>query len=476
MKVKGILFALSLFCFLPAFTQRISPDKPSLAVTDFKLDSLPDSEIDLPIQINLKPVYALAETKVDTLFTSAGYPDGWIQSACDTRYKYEFRRSPLQMRASGTNFNLAFTGYYKIIGSTRVCVAGAAVSPWTPPCRCGFDEAPRRVNVSFSNSISIQPDYKVRLQIKRNEPQPVDKCEVCFWGQDITKQVLEGLKAELDAAKTEMDLNFSMVDLKPQFRQLWNQLSKPFNVYEMGWLQINPQRIRINNLYAKGDSLYLYLGLSARPSVSFQKPESKEVDVPNISSSGRKQGFSIFLDAALDYDSLSNILNKQLEGKEFDLEKGVVKKKFIFRDCQLYGEGNEKLVIKINFRGSNRGTFYLTGKPFYNKEKKTLELKDVDFDLKSRSVLLQTAEWLFSRKIIDEITESTKFDLSSYIDTAKVRISEQLNQEWVKGVSSEGKINDIQLMGLYPLGKSLVIRSNFTGDLAVKIESIDFSL
>lgn len=476
MKVKGILVAIALIYFLPVFSQRIDPDKPSLAVTDFKLDSLPDSEIDLPIQINLKPVYALAETKVDTLFTSAGYPDGWIQSACDTRYKYEFRRSALQMRASGTNFNLAFTGYYKIIGSTRVCVAGAAVSPWTPPCRCGFDEAPRRVNVSFSNSISIQQDYKVRLQIKRNEPQPVDKCEVCFWGQDITKQVLDGLKAELDAAKTEMDLNFSMVDLKPQFRQLWNQLNKPYNVYEMGWLQINPQRIRINNLYAKGDSLYLYLGLSARPSVSFQKPENKQVDVPNISSSGRKQGFSIFLDAALDYDSLSNILNKQLEGKEFDFEKGIVKKKFIFRDCQIYGEGNEKLVIKINFRGSNRGTFYLTGKPFYNKEKRMLELKDVDFDLKSRSVLLQTAEWLFSKKIINEITESTRFDLSSYIDTAKVRISEQLNQEWVKGISSEGKINDIQLIGVYPLGKSLIIRSNCTGDLAVKVESIDFSL
>lgn len=44
-------------------------------------------------------------------------------------------------------------------------------------------------------------NYKVKLDIKRNEPQPLDKCEVCFWGQNITNEVMKGLVAELDAAK-----------------------------------------------------------------------------------------------------------------------------------------------------------------------------------------------------------------------------------------------------------------------------------
>jgi hypothetical protein len=211
----------------------------------------------------------MAESQVDTLFTSLNYPDGWVQQGCDTRYKYIFRRSPLQMKASGTSLNLEFTGYYKIIGSTRVCVAGAAVSPWTAPCRCGFNEPERRVNVSFTNYISLQPDYKVKLLIKRNEPQPLDKCEVCFWGQDITKQVMNGLKEELDTAKAALDRNYGTIDLKPQFQEIWNRLNKSYSLYEMGWLQVNPQKIRINNIYAKGDSLFVYLGLSARPCGQF---------------------------------------------------------------------------------------------------------------------------------------------------------------------------------------------------------------
>lgn len=462
--------------FFISCSPKINPDKPSLAVTNFKLDSLPDSEINIPIQINLKPIYAMAEGKVDTLYTSDGYPDGWIQEGCDMRYKYVFRRGPLQMKASGTSLNLGFMGYYKIIGSTRVCVAGAAVSPWTPPCRCGFDEPERRVNVSFTNSLSLQHDYKVKLSIKRNEPQALDKCTVCFWGQNITNEVLKGLKTELDAAKAELDRNYGTVDLKPQFQQLWDQLGKQYNILGMGWLQINPQRIRINNLYAKDDSLYVYLGLSARPAISFEKPADRNVPVPDMGSFSRMQGFSIFLDASLHYDSLSNILNKHLVDKEFDLNKGSIRKKFIIKDCKLYGVNNERLIIRVKFGGTDDGTIYLTGKPVYTKENNTLELRDIDFDIKSKDALLKAAEWLFSKRIINEISKYTRFDLTTFINTARQSVNQQLNHEWVKGVSSAGSINDIKLIGVYPIDQFLVIRSNCTGNLSLKVESIDFTL
>jgi hypothetical protein len=160
MKGKGILFLAALVTLITSCSHKIAPDRPSLGQTNFNLDSVPVSEINIPIQISLKPVYAMAEKNIDTLFTSAGYPDGWVQEGCDMRYKYIFRRGPLQMKVSGTSMSLAFMGYYKIIGSTRVCVMGAAVSPWTPPCKCGFTEPERRVNVSFTNTVAIQPDYK----------------------------------------------------------------------------------------------------------------------------------------------------------------------------------------------------------------------------------------------------------------------------------------------------------------------------
>lgn len=474
--MKGSFLLLALLISLFSVAQKINPENPDLSPGNFRLDSLPSSEINIPIQVNLKPLYAMAEKSVDTVFTSPGYPDGWVQDGCDTRFKYVFRRSSLKFTGAGNSMNIGFTGYYKIVGSTRLCASGTILSPWTPACKCGFSEPERRVNVSFSNWVTVSPDFKVNLAVTRNEPQALDKCEVCFWGQDITKQVLKGLTAELDVSKKDMEKTYGAVNLKPRFQQVWDQLNKVYNLYGLGWLQINPQKIRINNLFINKDSLNIFLGLSARPVIGFEKPADKKSVIPNMGSFSRQQGFSIFLDAVLSYDSLSHIMNMSISGKEFDFKKGFIKKKFIIDSCKVYGGGFEKLIIKINFSGTNKGVVYLVGKPVYDKEKRKIEVTDIDFDIKSKNVLLGSADWLFDKKITKEISKYASFELGGYIDTAKSTINEQLNQELMKGIRSYGNIKDIKLIGIYPMQQHLVIRSNCAGDLSVKVESVNFSL
>jgi hypothetical protein len=143
--MKGIILAIGLLFSLFSWSQKIDPAKPDLSPGNFRLDSLPDSEINIPIQVNLKPMFAMAEKSVDTVFTSPHYPDEWVQEGCDMRYKYSFRRSPLSISGSGNTLSLDFMGYYKIVGSTRLCVKGTVMSPWTPACRCGFSEPERRL-------------------------------------------------------------------------------------------------------------------------------------------------------------------------------------------------------------------------------------------------------------------------------------------------------------------------------------------
>ena len=474
-KIRILLFIL-LYSFVQLKAQRINPANPDLSPGNFRLDSLPDSELNIPIQIDLKPIYTMAEKSVDTLFTSPGYPNGWVQEACDTRYKYSFRRSKLQMKASGLSLQLGFTGFYKIVGSTRACTNGIALTPWTPPCRCGFDEPERKVNVSFNNSLALMTNYKVKLDIKRNEPQPLDKCEVCFWGQNITNEVMKGLVAELDAAKKDLDKNYGSTDLKPQMQRIWNQLSASYNLYGLGWLKINPRAVHLNRLEAKNDSLYISLGLSAKPVISFEQPVDNPSPVPHISNTATRPGFNIFLDAMLNYDSLSQLMNHQVAGKSFDFKKAFVKKQFIIDSCKIYGGGFDKMIIRLHFSGSNHGVIYLTGQPWYDAEKRVIEVINMDFDIKTKNFLLGSAGWLFDKKITREIGKFARFDLGGYIDSAKVTINTQLNQEWRPGISSNGTINDIRLIRMYPMQQHLVIRSNCEGNLQVKVDAGKLSL
>lgn len=471
LKPFTIIFFITLV--VASCSNKIIPDKPFLSKTSFKMDSLPESELSIPIQVNMKPLYQLAEKNVGMVFTSPNWPEDWVSIDCANRYKYQFRRGPLQISAAGNSMNLGFTGFYKIIGSTRVCLGNTVVSPWTPACRCGFDEGERRVNVGFVNTVNVLSDYKIKLNIIRQEPVPLDKCTVCVFGVDITNQVMKGLKSELDLAKKTIEDSFGVVDLKPQVQQLWNKLNVSYDLYGLGWLKINPQKIRLTRMFAHNDSLNIFLGMTAKPVISFEKSADLMTLVPNIDNSFSKPGFNIFLDAVLNYDSLSTILNAQLKDKEFNLAKG---KNIIVKDCRIYGTGNEKLIIKMSFTGSNSGVAYFTGKPFYDEKKKMIEVRDIDFDVKTKNLFLKSADWLFNKRITNEIARVSKFDLSTYVDTARTLINRQLNTEWIKGVKNTGNINDLKIVGFYPLTEQFIIRSNASGELMIKVDAMSFNL
>jgi hypothetical protein len=136
---------------------------------------------------------------------------------------------------------------------------------------------------------------------------------------------------------------------------------------------------------------------------------------------------------------------------------------------------NENLVIKVSFEGSEKGIFYLTGKPVFDVATKIIELRDLDFDIKSKNTLLRTAAWLFNKRIVNELKKYSRFDLSSYINTAITSINQQLNKEWMKGVQSTGKMDEIKIVSFYPLREHLIVRSNCSGTLSVKVDAASFS-
>ena len=449
---------------------------PVLSAPVYPTESLPESEINVPVQIDLTPFFTLANKKVDTLFTSPNFPVTWVQNGCDVRYKYSFRRGPLQFSLKGTTLDISFTGYYKIIGSTRACVNGKAITPWTPACQCGFDEGERRVKVGFTIDISLLTSYTIKMQVTRREPEPVDRCNVCFWGQDITSSILDALKKELDQSKADMEKAYGRIDLKPRFQELWNQLNSPYNINNMGWLQVNPQKIRVNSISTNNNLLQINVGLAAKPVVRFEKPAAVVVPVPHISNFSKEKGFQVYVDMVMNYDSLSALLTGQLKGKEFIFSKAFIKKRFVFQECKLLGNHDNRLVIQVKFTGTDNGYFYVTGKPLYYADSRTLQVTDIDFDLKSKDALLRTADWLFSKKITHEIEKMASYDLTEILNTAKVNMRQQLNREFIKGVSATGNITDISVAGIFPQTSWLAVRAYCSGELLLNISGMDLSL
>lgn len=471
--LKGFFFLFSqllLSCFCKFSSAQMVRDSFSYTAA-----VLSESQIAIPVQINLKAFYSLAEKAVDPVFTSPNYPKDWVQADCATRYKYHFRRSPLKISAAGTSFQLSFTGFYKIIGSTRACVGGKVLSPWIPECACGFEEGERKVEIGFLGSFVLLPNHTLQLNLSRTEPKPKDKCEVCFWGQDITATVMEGLKEELDVALKAVADSFGTIPLRPYVQQAWQQLAQVYPLPQLGYLSLQPKQLRMDNIGAKADLLNITLGISATPVISFIKPQSGTPVVPNLSTGGKTDGFNIHIEAALEWDSLSKVANSYLGGKRFELSEGLIKQHIVVNECKLYSDGGDNLMVAVAFTGSHKGTIYFRGKPYYNSNTKRIEIENFDYDLKTNSFLLRTANWLFDNKIVSEIKKYTSIDLSTYYLTAATTMDSWLNREWTKGISGSGKVTDIKLTGVHALPQHLLIRSNCTGQLAVTVTEMDLN-
>ena len=464
MLFKQTILLVSLFVFLTSSAQKTV------------VDSLPESQIDIPMQINLKPIFALAERNVDPVFTSPNYPDGWVQADCATRFKYHFRRSPLRMSMKGLIMNLSFTGYYQIVGSTRWCNGSTVLSPWTPSCKCGFDEPERQVDIGFISSFALSPDYRLQTTITRTEPIAKDKCEVCLWGQDVTKDVLDGLKAELDLSRKAMQDSFGNINLRPYMQQAWNMLSQVQSIPGIGYFSLNPKRLRMQNINAQKDLLNINIGITASPAVTFEKKNVVISPVPNLSTSANPGGFSIYLDAALQYDSLSRVVNGYMAGKRFDVSEGIFKKHIIVKQVTVASDPAGRMLIKLDFTGSFNGTAFFTGNPVYNPGNKTIEVKDLDYDLQTKNLFLKTAKWLFAGKIESELKKNTTINLTSYFDSAQKSLNAYLNKEWSKGIKGSGNVKDLKVVSVQPLPQHILIKTACSGNLSVQISEIDLSL
>ena len=115
---------------------------------------------------------------------------------------------------------------------------------------------------------------------------------------------------------------------------------------------------------------------------------------------------------------------------------------------------------------------YLTGKPVFDKEKNNIAVKQIDFDVKTRDLLLKTARWLFNRKIINELNKYASFDIQGYADTLRSKVSAAMTREWQKGITSSGKINGLQVINIYPFKNTFILRCNAKGELSIRVDQV----
>lgn len=448
----------------------ISPKAPEIIVGSYDPPKQEVSQITIPIEMEMKSYFNEADKAVPYEFS------GQEQQCEGVSFSYKFKRDPIKIsgnpkKTGQIEVGIGIEGKYTL--NLNYCAKCTDVFSSNSNCltpriytSCGVNEPMRKISVEYQTLIDLKKDYKLDATTTLKEVTPKDKCQITVFNFDATGQLVKEVKVALKEVGKEIDKGVESVNLKKEVTSIWNTFTEPINLNGYGYLYFNPNQLAVNKLRLNGTKLQFDAVLEAFPKVSLVSEETKNNKLPDLSKLDSKEGFSINLDILANYDSLSQIINNQLNGKTITIKNNTI----VFQDAKVYGANNNQLSISVAFTGSKSGQLFFVGTPVFNDSLQEISFPDMTFELETKNALLKSAKWLFNDKITDLIREHSKYSLTSILNDATKELNVQLNKKIDNSIILNGKVKSLKVRTVFPDRDKLIVQVNLNGILRVTLK------
>ena len=448
------------FVLLIAGCGGIKPKAPLAANQTLPPKPLPAviSNIHIPIKVEMKPFFKMADDAFDKEFKGSDKPCSGL------RYDYKVKREPIQIAGTGKTVNLNLDMAYGFKGEyCAACLFDACVNP-PIPFSCGWNEKLRRVNVKLASDIEILPNYRIKSSSRFTDIKTIDPCEVTFANININSILQSQLKPQLSKFAGMIDAEVAKQDLKPFIKPVWDALQEDIKIDMVGYLKFQPKEISLGEINMNGSQLSFSVGLKAAPVIASAPSTSPPAVLPNLSAYKKNTGFEVYTDLYLNYDSLSAQVYSTIKEQVFEMGGKKIKVTYL----KLF-PAKEKLGVEVGFSGSNKGTFFLLSVPEFNAKTSQLRLREVEYDIETKNVLIKSAKWLLDETIRKKMEEQMVFDLSDLMKLTRESIHASLNQKMDFGVRLQGSLQNLDIKDYSIQPDALVVRALTAGNLQVFI-------
>ena len=462
--MKALFFLCLLFVLASCKTISVlAPVHSTIAPPPIKQAA---SSLNIPVEIEMKSYLKMTEEALPKKFIDSIYQCEGVSLS------YIFIREPIDFKFKNSSIDYEVDGKFEL--KLNYCPKCHELWDKNGSCTiprvyvsCGSgNEAMRRVKVAYTTNISLGENYKFKSTTELIKFNIIDPCKISLFKYDVTPEVEKQVTKQLVALEDDIDKQIEALDVKSSLKDVWTELQKGLPISTYGFLYIQPKSIGMSELEFKNNKVFLDLHLAVYPFVSTEEQKEKITALPALEKFSGKSGFNLNLDIRASYDSLSAFVGKEFVGQEFDFKR----KKIFVTGIKISGAQDQKLVFKMDFDGSKKGTIYLTGIPILDIITQKISMKDLDFDLETKSVLLKTAKWMFNKKILEELEKNTVFELKDLLNESKSNIVSAINAEITKGVKMSGSLNKISLQEIYLDKGNMLLRSEVTGTLKIKID------
>ncbi|GAB3711864.1 DUF4403 family protein [Spirosoma flavus] len=421
------------------------------------------STVHVPVSIALNDIERQINAQVNGLI----YEDNSLEDNHNDKFMVKvWKRGTILLSAQDSLFH--FVVPLKIWAKAGVSVLGFTQ----------YKETEFEIDLRFKTKFDLDPDWSVHTQTQGDGYGWVRKPTVNIIGMNVpvTSLVSRAIDNNLGTITKALDTQIRRnVDLKTPVLKAWNTLREPYLISEKyrTYLQIVPKRVLITPLRFEGRVIRSTIGIEGYTlTTTGAKPEVKPaVSLPDLTVvSTVRDDFQIGLLSEATYPEVAKIAAEEFVGKSFSFADN--RYQITITSMDMYGQ-NENLIVKAGLKGTLNGDIYLRGRPYYDAHNQTISLKDLEYDLDTRNVLAQSANWLLKGTFSRTLEKQLTIPVGSQIAEMQKLLQQQLkNNQLAKGVVINGKIDEIKPDQVYLTPTAMLAVVNARGRIDVKVEGL----
>jgi len=435
--VVGILILAISISILLLLRTKIEP----LAPTPTKLDTTlvaPLSELIFPINFKVEELNTILNTVIDGKFFDAPLT---INKRGDILNLEITKSAPLKIKWQMPCLIMEIPLHLEGIGDVKIGKR-----------RISNQEAIEGdLVLTLKSRISISDDWKLKTNssIKKITwtKQPVLK--LLFVKLNLKEQVEAILKLKEKELLSKLDRQIGeKIQLKKAIEKLWVDIQKPLQVNKkeiMVWIQNRCESIEAKMLN-KGDSIISIQVICAAHSFVLLD-STKKIAYNNIlppykeAEKEVEEQLNLFISGKIPF----TLINKHLNTKKDRLKTKNLAYSLLIKEIELYGIENA-IAAKVKVRGTLNGDVYLTGKIAFDTIKKSLYVKDFNYDMNTKNTLVKSAIWVFGSDLPEIISRRLILPLDSAISKIPTLMVEGIEKSKVGNKLDAGiKINSVYL-------------------------------
>lgn len=424
---------------------------------DLPIISLKPSFICLPIEIDVKDL----EKKINKEMTGLLYDDNSFENnGVDNLKVKAWKKEDFKFVVKGNEL------YYKIPIKLSIIYRKFIELP----------EVVAEISLNFKSDFSINKDWTLSTKTTSLGYDWISSPVIKIAGFDISIKPIADLviaKYKDTMGKEVDDAIKSYVNVRSYVQKAWGLLHKPIKINNDHnvWLKVTPFEIMAVPIIGKSNKINLSVAVKSINEIvvsteSIPVSENRFPDLVLLDKLEPK--FSVNLNIDLPFTKINDVLNKELIGKTFSSGKKAVK----FEKINVYGS-TDFFIVDISVSGTVKGDIFLKGKPNFNADAQKIEIKNLEYDIDTKSKLLKAADWLMHDSFIKMVESKLTYSITNKLEEYKKIATENLKEnKSIKGITMKGDLNKLEIDNLYITPETIKLIISLEGKLSVIVDGL----